>query len=126
LNLLALADSLVIAQTSAPGTPAAPASQPAPAPVDFIRSVGPFLLIIIVFYLFMFRNKNTAEKKRQAMLAELKKGVEVQTIGGEIGKVLDVRPDRVLLKVDESSNAKIWYVRSAIHRVLTDDAAETK
>ena len=88
--------------------------------------MGPIILIVIVFYLFLFRSKSSQDKKRKQMLAELKKGVEVQTIGGEIGKVLDVRPDRVLLKVDESSNAKIWYVRSAIHRVMTEDTTETK
>ena len=121
LNLLALAEWL--AQTTAPTSQ--PGAAP-PAPLDFIRQFGPILLIVVVFYLFMFRNKNSAEKKRQQMLSEIKKGVEVQTIGGEIGKVIDVRPDRVLLKVDESSNTKIWYVRSAIHRVITDDSAETK
>ncbi len=50
----------------------------------------------------------------------------MQTIGGELGKVVEAREDRVLLKVDESSNTKIWYTRSAINRVLGEEKAEAK
>ena len=60
------------------------------------------------------------------MLAKMKKGDEIQTIGGEYGRVVDVRDDRVLVKVDETSNTKIWYSRNAIHRVVTEEKAEAK
>ena len=55
------------------------------------------------------------------MLSALKKGDEVQTIGGVLGKVIETRDDRVLLKVDESSNAKMWFTRAAIQRVITEE-----
>jgi hypothetical protein len=40
--------------------------------------------------------------------------------------VVDTRDDRVLLKVDETSNTKIWYARSAIHRVVAEEKAAAK
>ena len=60
------------------------------------------------------------------MLSQLKKGDEIQTIGGIIGKVVEAREDRVLVKVDETANSKIWFSRNAIHRVLDEEKAESK
>ena len=99
-----------------------PATQPGPP--EYLQFV-PFVLLAIIFYVFMLRPKNK-NPKRDDMLKQLKKGDEVQTIGGEFGRVVDVRDDRVLLKVDETSNTKIWYSRNSIHRVVTDDKAEAK
>jgi len=45
----------------------------------------------------------------------------VQTIGGILAGVVEVREDRVLLKVDETSNTKIWFARSAVHKVLGEE-----
>ena len=82
-------------------------------------------LILLLLALFLFTTaggKRKEERKRQDMLKQLKKGDEVVTIGGQVGKVIDTREDRVQLKVDESSNTKIWFLRSAIHRVIEDKA----
>jgi hypothetical protein len=37
-----------------------------------------------------------------------------------------VRDDKILLKVDESNNTKVWFARSAIHRVLGEEAEAKK
>ena len=84
-----------------------------------MQSIGPILLMVVVFMFIMNRSKKGQNKERDNMLKNLKKGDEVQTIGGILGKVLEAREDRVLLKVDENSNTKIWFGRSAIHRVVT-------
>ena len=86
----------------------------------------PMLLVIVVFYVFMFRSKRSQDKQKQDMLGKMKRGDRVQTIGGIIGKVVDPREDRVLVKVDESSNTKIWFSRSAIARVTDEDAKPAK
>lgn len=90
---------------------------------------GPFPLIImflLVMYITMVLPKRKQDKTRQKMLNEMKRGDEVQTIGGIIGKVVEAREDRVLVKVDESSNTKIWFSRSAIARVTDEDAKPAK
>jgi preprotein translocase subunit YajC len=112
-----------LAQTTAP---AGPTSKPAPGWFQFISS--PMFIILLLLALFMFTTaggKRKEERKRRDMLSQLKKGDEVVTIGGQVGKVVETRDDRVQLKVDESSNTKIWFLRSAIHRVL-EDKAESK
>jgi preprotein translocase subunit YajC len=111
---------LLLAQSTAP------TSQPAPPGVDLLRMAFPFIIILGVFYFLTIRTKKNQARSRDKMLAELKRGVRVQTIGGILGNVVESRDDRVLLKVDESSNTKIWFSRSAIHRVLDEEKAEAK
>src|SRR5436190_11586832 len=68
-----------------------PASQPAkeaPPLMQFLSSPMTFVLLgVLVLYIFMAKNKRGDEQKRKNMLAQLKKGDEIQTIGGVIGKV---------------------------------------
>ncbi|HWB55170.1 MAG TPA: preprotein translocase subunit YajC [Tepidisphaeraceae bacterium] len=112
-----------LSQAVAPATEATTQGTPPPSWFDAIS--GPFFPIIvgiIVLYFFMFRSKKTQDKKRSNMLAEMKKGDRVQTIGGILGTIVEVRDDDVLLKVDETSNAKIRFARSAIHHVIEEEA----
>ena len=112
----------ILAQVTAPTT----AGTEAPPAANFLRQFFPIILIILIFYMFFFRRSQTERKKRAAMLSELKRGDKVQTIGGILGNVVEAREDRVQLKVDESSNTKMWFARSAIARVLDDDKADAK
>lgn len=84
------------------------------------------VLVLVVLLVFTQRSKQKQEKQRQSLLNGLKRNDRVQTIGGILGNVVDVRPDRVLLKVDESNNTKVWFSRNAIHRVVEDDKIDTK
>ena len=77
-----------------------------------------FTLIIGAFYLFLFKNKKSQENTRKSMLDQLKRGDRIKTIGGILGTVVEAKDDEVLVKVDESSNTKIRFARSAIHQVL--------
>ena len=110
----------LLAQTTAPSGSGGTAQ-------NLINSPMPIILIaIIVMYAVMILPKRKQDKQRQQMLTNMKRGDEVQTIGGVIGKVVDPREDRVLVKVDESSNTKIWFSRTAIARVVAEDAKDAK
>ena len=106
-----------IAQPSTPATP----PTTAPTPPWWMNNFIPIVLIIVVFYLFLWRTKRTEDTKRKDMLGQLKRGDRVQTIGGILGSVVDVKDSEVTLKVDETSNTKIRFSRSAIHRVVTEE-----
>ena len=124
---IAIVAQTTVPTTSVPGAPgAAAASQPVQDPPFWASPMTPLILLVIVMYVFMFRTKKGQEKKRQDLINALKKGDEIQTIGGEFGRVMETRDDRILVKVDESSNTKIWYARSAIHRVVGAEKAESK
>ncbi len=100
-------------------------SQPAPGWVEFVKNpMFPLILLIAVMYIFMFRANKNKTKKREAQLSQIKRGDRVQTIGGILGTVVEVRDSEVLLKVDESSNTKIRFARSAVHRVIDEEKTE--
>lgn len=128
---LSPAPSLLAQATQTTTTPGAAAStQPAgkaPSFMDFFATpMFPLLLAVVVFYIFMIRSKKKQEQKVRQERDQMKRGDEVQTIGGILGKVVEVRDTKVLLKVDETSNTKIWFSRTAIHRVITEEKAEAK
>lgn len=104
-----------------------PQGQQAPGWAAFVSSpIFLMLLILVVFYFFMIRSKRQQDQKRQEMLGTLKKGDRVQTIGGILGSVIEAREDEVVVKVDESSNTKIRFARSAIHRVVDSEKPQGK
>lgn len=77
--------------------------------------MGGFIVLMIVMQTLTGRK----EKKRRAdMLSSLKRHDRVQTIGGLIGSVAEVRDDEIVLKVDEATNTKVRVVRSAVQTVL--------
>jgi preprotein translocase subunit YajC len=67
----------------------------------------------------MFRGQKKDRQKHADMLANLKRNDRVQTIGGVLGTVVDVRDSEVILKVDETNNVKMRFNRSAVKEVLT-------
>ena len=116
----------IVAQATGPTSAAAPVGGKAVDPPWYTGPVVPLVAVGIIMIFLMSRTKKTEQGKREQMLAAMKKGDEVQTIGGEFGRVVEAREDRVLLKVDETSNTKIWYSRNAIHRVVTGDDAKVE
>lgn len=79
------------------------------------------VLMIVVFYGFVLWGSHKDKQKRKQMLAAVKKGDRVMTIGGIVGSVVSANDTEVNLKVDESANVKITVTRGAIQRVLADD-----
>ena len=72
------------------------------------------------------RNKKRTETAQKERLNAIKRGDRVQTIGGIIGNVVQAEESRILIKVDESNNTKIWFARSAVGRVLGEEKTDGK
>ena len=128
--LLILADTAAQTAVESGGAISTPTTAGPPPPGWFQLLQGPLFPLmvgVLILYLFVFRSKRQTDKKRADMLATLKRGDRVQTIGGILGTVVEAREGDVLLKVDESSNTKIRFSRSAIHRVIEEEkTAEVK
>jgi len=72
------------------------------------------VLIGAVFYFLILRPQSQARKKHASMLEALKKGDEVITSGGLMGKVKDIKDDRVTI---ESGSSTVVVHRSRIVQV---------
>jgi preprotein translocase subunit YajC len=120
---------LVLAQSvPAPGegVPADPSGAPSTGAPGTTGGAGgtpnlllPLLALMIVFMLvFSIFGQRRERKKREQLISSVRKHDKVQTIGGVIGSVVEVTDAEVLLKVDESSNTRIRFARSAVQQVL--------
>jgi preprotein translocase subunit YajC len=88
-------------------------------PPSFIPFVG-IVLMGVVLVLVLFRGNRKQQKEKEALLNSLSKNTRVMTIGGIIGTVVTVREDEVVLKVDESNNTKMTFMKKAIQHVLNE------
>ena len=107
---------LLLAQETLPAASGAGAGDvAAPQPMG-----GMSWLILFAFLgLMLFMTSTAGRKQRkqhEALMASLKKRDRVVTTGGVMGVVVDVFDDRVVLKVDESTNTRMTFVREAISR----------
>ena len=115
-----------LAQATQPAaTSGAPGATGEGGPPPWLNLV-PFIFLIALLLFFSMRSKKGEQHKREDMLSKLKKGDEVQTIGGLFGRVMEVKEDRVILKIDESTNTKVQCTKTAIHRVMGEEKATTK
>ena len=78
----------------------------------------PLILIVVIMYFFMIRPQNKKQKETEKMIAALKKGDKVVTIGGIHGVVSSTKEQTVMVKFDD--NTKIEFNRTAIATVIVD------
>lgn len=81
------------------------------------------IAMILIFYFLLIRPQKKRDKETKEMLAALKKGDKIVTIGGIIGTVAAVKENSVIIKVDE--NAKIEFNKSAISSVINPKPVQT-
>jgi preprotein translocase subunit YajC len=73
----------------------------------------PLILIFVIFYFFLIRPQQKKMKEHKLMVSSLKRGDEVVTSGGIIGKVERILgDDRVDLSI--SDNVTVQVVQSTI------------
>ena len=84
-----------------------------------LSSWGPIVILVLFFYFLLYRPQKQAQKKRDAMLAALKVGDEIITLGGMHGKITELDEKSVTLRV--AGNENIVFERSAISAVNTSE-----
>lgn len=88
-----------------------------PAWTSFI----PFIGMGLVFYFFLLRPQMQQQKAQRAKIAGIKKGDQVVTAGGLLGKVIKVDDNYVDLEL--GPNVKVRAIRSTISDVVNPTAA---
>jgi preprotein translocase subunit YajC len=77
----------------------------------------PLVLIFGIMYFLMIRPQQKKIKQHQAMVAALRKGDQVVTAGGLVGKVVKVGADNQV-DVEIASGVKVKVVQHTISQVL--------
>ena len=105
---------------------AAADSKPSAGPLELLITYFPMVLIVVAAWFLLYRPERERMRKQRELLNNVKKNDRVITASGIIGTVssVDREQDRVVLKVDESSNAKITFTLASVNRVLADSDNE--
>ena len=78
----------------------------------------PLILIFVIFYFFLIRPQQKKVKEHKIMVAALKRGDEVVTSGGIVGKVERVLGDDKI-DISISENVTVQVVQSTIQGLLS-------
>lgn len=99
---------LLIAAQTAPAGPQAPGG-------GGLGMFVPMLLMFAVFYFMLIRPQQKKQKQHQEWLNSLKRGDDVVTQGGIIGKIVHLQDAVVTLEVGEKdAKLKLKVLRSAV------------
>ena len=83
--------------------------------LEVLFQIMPLVLIFFVFYFLIIRPQQNKVKEHAAMVAAVKKGDEVVTQGGLIGKVSKVSDEEVT--IDFGNNVNIRAVKTTLAHV---------
>jgi preprotein translocase subunit YajC len=85
--------------------------------MEAIGQFIPLILIFVIMYFLLIRPQQKKLKDHQAMVAALRRGDQVVTQGGLIGKVSKVK-DEDEIEVDLADGVRVRVVKSTIAQVL--------
>ena len=83
---------------------------------DFLVQLFPLILIFVVFYFLLIRPQQQQMKKHRAKVAAVKKGDQVVTGGGLVGRV--VRVDDAYVDVELGQGIKVKAVKATLSDVV--------
>lgn len=82
--------------------------------LEMIMTFGPILLLVVVFWFFLIRPQKKRDKEERSMRDSIQIGDEISTIGGFIGKVVNIKDDVLVIETsNDRTKLKIyrWAIR---------------
>ena len=61
----------------------------------------PMVIMLALLYFMMIRPENKRKKEAEAMRSSLKKGDQITTIGGIVGKIVHVTDDNIVIETSD-------------------------
>ena len=83
-----------------------------PAWISFLPIIG----MIVIFWFLIIRPQMQRQKEHQAKIAAVKKGDQVVTAGGLIGKVLKV--DETYVELELGTNVRVKAIKATIGDII--------
>ena len=85
---------------------------------ELFQTMGPLILIFAIMYFLLIRPQQKKVKEHQAMVEALRRGDQIVTQGGLIGKVSKVKDDNEI-EVELAENVKVRVVKSTVAQVIS-------
>jgi preprotein translocase subunit YajC len=102
----------------------AQAASPQGSPFGGISGFVPFIAIFAIMYFLVIRPNSRRQKELQKTLSELKKGDEVVTGGGLIGKITGLKDSELTLQLQEGVRVRV--LRSSVTGLYAGPTAAAK
>lgn len=83
---------------------------------SMFASFIPLILIFLIFYFLLIRPQQKKQKEHKLLLESIKRGDEILTSGGILGKVTKADAER--LNVEIAKNVNVTIYRSTVADVL--------
>ena len=99
-----------------------PAPQAGSGTGSILIQMAPIFLVLGIFFFLVIRPQQRERKRREAMLASIKKGDRIVTTGGLIGTVVGLGDQTLTLKIADS--VRVECLRSAVTGLRGDAKAE--
>lgn len=85
---------------------------------DILSQLAPILILVVIFWMLIFRPQQKRAKQHRAMLEAVRRGDTVVTSGGIVGKVTKVIENEDL-EIEIAKSVKVKVVRTMITDVRT-------
>ena len=129
MNILAEAGEAVAVtaaeSTAATATTGTGAQAAAPMGGDLMMTIVMMVAMVAIFYFLLIRPQRKKDKQVKNMLAALKVGDRICTIGGLYGTIAGLKDDTVTLTMGSMQNTIViarWAIRSVENVALENDA----
>jgi len=69
-------------------------------------AAGTFIMLaafIAIFYFLLIRPQRQQQKRHRDMIQDLRRGDEVSTVGGIVGRIVHIKEDRITIKTAEDT-----------------------
>lgn len=84
---------------------------------SLVATFAPMVLLIVIMYFFLIRPQRKKDKKVKEMLAALKVGDRVCTIGGMYGTIINIRDENTVTLALGPQEVPVVFARWAIRNV---------
>jgi len=74
---------------------------------DPIMSFLPLIILFVIFYFLLIRPQQKKAKEHKSMVASIKKGDEIVTTGGLLGKITEVSENYLSCKIADKVEVKL-------------------
>ena len=107
------------AQQVAEGTPQAVGA------MGGLMPILSMLLMVLVFYFLLIRPQRKRDKENKNMLANLKVGDEIITIGGIVGTITKIKDEKIVIETGTNTEKQVmtmerWAVRTVEKKLSAD------
>lgn len=116
--LLALPVDLFAQATAPTGAPAQPGF------LDSLLAMLPmFIIVFFIFYFLVLKPQERRVKEHERLISELKKGDEILTSSGFLGRVAGVEEEYILVEL--ANNVRVRLGKSFVSRKIEKESTKT-